>query len=224
MSVSALVCCVFSHIDLLTLGQFVRWLTECTVSGFKNPAAMWGLLSSAWRQSLFSQIYNSRHLLTQQFVPSVMYTAVQSANINKRFTESVPMRDVFHRGRISHKNPDGKNFGGKVQIKSLTASCLQWAAIPCSINRILVTHTHTHTLLDALVEWTGRLGHLHHYQFFCFSMNWLHLVIDGAAEVCGGFSGKMRSQADTPRGWGSEKERPGVGDVQQCLGLAWRKP
>lgn len=38
---------------------------------------------------------------------------------------------------------------------------------------------------------------------------------DGAAEVCGGFSGKMRSQGDTPRSWGSEKERPGVGDIQQ---------
>lgn len=38
---------------------------------------------------------------------------------------------------------------------------------------------------------------------------------DCAAEVSGGFSGKMRSQGDTPRG--SEQEGPGVEDAQRQL-------
>lgn len=42
----------------------------------------------------------------------------------------------------------------------------------------------------------------------------------GAAVVSGRFSGKMRSQGDTPRSWGSEKEIPGVEDVEQRLGLS----
>lgn len=37
------------------------------------------------------------------------------------------------------------------------------------------------------------------------------------AMVSGGFSRKMRSQGDTPRGPGSEQEGPGVEDVQQRL-------
>lgn len=35
---------------------------------------------------------------------------------------------------------------------------------------------------------------------------------DCAAEVSGGFSGKMRSQGDTPRGSGSKQEGPRVED------------
>lgn len=44
-SMFALVSCMFSGVDPLTFGQFVRWLIECAVSGLKSPAAMWELLS-----------------------------------------------------------------------------------------------------------------------------------------------------------------------------------
>ncbi len=43
---------------------------------------------------------------------------------------------------------------------------------------------------------------------------------DCAAEVSGGFSGKMRSLGDTPRGSGSEQEGPRVEDVRQRLRLS----
>lgn len=38
-----------------------------------------------------------------------------------------------------------------------------------------------------------------------------------AAEVFEGFSGKMRSEGDTPRGSGWEQERQAVEDIQQWL-------
>lgn len=99
------------HFLVLICWLLARWLIEClALKVLLLPCGSYCLF--AWTQSLFSQMYNSPHWSTQQFVVGVkLFCSLMLKTYSNR------QKDFCSWGRMSHKDLNGKTLARTIMSR-----------------------------------------------------------------------------------------------------------